>query len=106
MRSVCDQRSSSRELSIELTTEIIPIFAMVLAMTIYVGPVVALERPLPLLSVQRFSTTFNTVQHHSTPEGLAVLKRVEHLPAVTFRTSLEGRSTRGVGGSRSVLSEA
>jgi hypothetical protein len=27
------------------------------------GPVAALERPLPLLGAQRFSTTFNTVQH-------------------------------------------
>jgi hypothetical protein len=63
-------------------------------------PVAALERPLPLLGVQRLSTTFNTVQHlqlDSTLEELAVLKRVEHLSAVTFRTSLEGRSTRSVG---------
>jgi hypothetical protein len=61
------------------------------------GPVAALERPLPLLALQRLSTTFNTVQRPSTPEGLAVLKRVEHLSAVTFRISLEGRSTRSGG---------
>jgi hypothetical protein len=30
------------------------------------GSVAALERPLPLLGVQRLSTTFNTVQHPST----------------------------------------
>ena len=35
--------------------------------TIDNGPVAALERPLPLLSVQRLSTTFNTIQHPSTP---------------------------------------
>jgi hypothetical protein len=46
---------------------------------------------------QQLSTLFNTLQRHSTPERLAVLKRVEHLSAVTFRTSLEGRSTRSVG---------
>jgi hypothetical protein len=61
------------------------------------GPVAALERPLPLLGVQRLSTLFNILQRDSTLEGLAVLKRVEHLSAVTFRTSLEGRSTRSVG---------
>ena len=65
--------------------------------TIDNGPVAALERPLPLLGLQRLSRTFNTVQHPSTPEILAVLKRVEHLSAVTFRTSLEGRSTRSGG---------
>ena len=46
---------------------------------------------------QRLSTLFNTLQLDSTLEELAVLKRVEHLSAVTFRTSLEGRSTRSVG---------
>ena len=46
---------------------------------------------------QRLSTLFNTLQRDSTLERLAVLKRVEHLSAVTFRTSLEGRSTRSVG---------
>jgi hypothetical protein len=61
------------------------------------GSVAALERPLPLLGVQRLSTTFNTLQHDSTLEKLAVLKRVEHLSAVTFRTSLEVRSTRSGG---------
>jgi WD40 repeat protein len=34
------------------------------------GPVAALERPLPLLGVQRLSTLFNTLQRHSTPERL------------------------------------
>jgi hypothetical protein len=64
------------------------------------GPVAALERPLPRLGFnasQRLSTLFKTLQDPSTPEILAVLKRVEHLSAVTFRTSLEGRSTRSVG---------
>jgi hypothetical protein len=46
---------------------------------------------------QRLSIRFNNLQHDSTLEGLAVLKRVEHLSAVTFRTSLEGRSTDSVG---------
>ena len=54
------------------------------------GPVVALERPVPLLGVQRLSTPLNSIR-------LTMLKRVEHLSAVTFRTSLEGRSTRSVG---------
>ena len=35
-----------------------------------------------------------------------MLKRVEHLSAVTFRTSLEGRSTRSVGRESLALSEA
>src|SRR6266436_4332560 len=35
------------------------------------GPVAALEQPSPLLGLQRLSTTFNTVQHPSTPEILA-----------------------------------
>jgi hypothetical protein len=30
------------------------------------GPVAALERPLPLLGVQRLSTSLNAVQRHST----------------------------------------
>jgi hypothetical protein len=42
---------------------------------------------------QRLSTLFNTLQRDSTLEEPAVLKRVEQLAAVTFRTSLEGRST-------------
>jgi hypothetical protein len=46
---------------------------------------------------QQLSIRFNTLQHPSTPGGLAVLKRVEQLAAVTFRTSLEGRSTRSDG---------
>src|ERR1700730_9704937 len=46
---------------------------------------------------QQLSIRFNTLQHPSTPERLAVLKRVEPLAAVTFRTSLEGRSTRSGG---------
>src|ERR1700724_3195747 len=46
---------------------------------------------------QQLSIRFNTLQRHSTPERLAVLKRVEQLAAVTFRTSLEGRSTRSGG---------
>src|ERR1700730_10316067 len=54
------------------------------------GPVAALERPVPLLGVQRLSTPLNSIE-------LTILKRVEHLSAVTFRTSLEGRSARSVG---------
>jgi hypothetical protein len=46
---------------------------------------------------QQLSIRFNTLQRHSTLGGLAVLKPVEPLSAVTFRTSLEGRSTRSVG---------
>ena len=46
---------------------------------------------------QQLSIRFNNLQHDSTSERLTVLKRVEQLSAVTFRTSLEGRSTRSVG---------
>jgi len=46
---------------------------------------------------QRLSILFNNLQRLSTSERLAALKRVEHLPAVTFRTSLEERSTRSGG---------
>jgi hypothetical protein len=46
---------------------------------------------------QRVSTAFNEFQRLSTPTLTAMLKRVEQLAAVTFRTSLEGRSTRSVG---------
>src|SRR5580692_6152010 len=46
---------------------------------------------------QRLSIRFNSLQHYSTSERLTVLKRVEQLSAVTFRTSLEGRSTPSVG---------
>jgi hypothetical protein len=46
---------------------------------------------------QQLSILFNSLQRDSTSERLTVLKRVEHLSAVTFRTSLEGRSTRSVG---------
>ena len=45
-------------------------------------------------------SVFNASQQPSTPfntHRVAVLKRVEQLAAVTFRTSLEGRSTRSVG---------
>ena len=40
---------------------------------------------------QQLSIRFNNLQHDSTSERLTVLKRVEQLSAVTFRTSLEGR---------------
>ena len=80
-------------------TEFISIFSMPLAIMI-VGP----SRPWSdryLFSVfnasQRLSILFNNLQRHSTSERLAVLKRVEHLSTVTFRTSLEGRSTRSGG---------
>jgi hypothetical protein len=46
---------------------------------------------------QQLSIRFNNLQHDSTTKRLTVLKRVEQLSAVTFRTSLEGRSTRSVG---------
>ena len=46
---------------------------------------------------QQLSIRFNTLQHDSTSAILTVLKRVEQLTAVTFRTSLEGRSTRSGG---------
>jgi excisionase family DNA binding protein len=39
--------------------------------------VAALERPLPLLSVQRLSTTFNTVQHPSTAFNVSNTSSVE-----------------------------
>jgi hypothetical protein len=45
-------------------------------------------------------SVFNDFQHSSTRfniSGLAALKRLEQLAAVTFRTSLEGRSTHSVG---------
>jgi hypothetical protein len=45
---------------------------------------------------QQLSIRFNTLKRYSTLGGLAVLKRVEP-STVTFRTSLEGRSTRSVG---------
>jgi hypothetical protein len=80
-------------------TEFISIFSMPLAIMI-----VGQSRPWSdrdIFSVfnasQRLSTLFNTLQRDSTLEELAVLKRVEQLAAVTFRTSLEGRSTRSVG---------
>ena len=41
------------------------------------GPVAALERPLPLLGVQRLSTTFNTVQHPSTAFNVSNTSNVE-----------------------------
>jgi hypothetical protein len=71
MRSVCDKRS----------TGIIPIFGMLLAIMI-MGPVAALERPVPLL-LQLHSTTFNA-------EVLTVLKHVEltilcYLPNLPWR---------------------
>ena len=55
---------------------------------------------------QQLSTLFNTLQHDSTLEELAVLKRVEQSSAVTFRTSLEGRSTRSGGRELLDVSEA
>jgi hypothetical protein len=55
MRSVCDQRSSSREQSIELTTGIISIFATVLAILIMGGP----SRPW---SDRYLSSVFNAPQ--------------------------------------------
>jgi hypothetical protein len=42
-------------------------------------------------------SAFNAFQRLSTSALLAMLKRVELLSAVAFRTSLEGRSTRSVG---------
>jgi hypothetical protein len=94
MRSVCDKRSSSRELSIELTTGIIPIFAMLLAIMI-MGPVAALERPVPLLLLQLHSTTFNV-------EVLTVLKHVEltiicYLPNLPWR-QVDAQRREGVVG--------
>ena len=90
---------SSWNYPFKLVAGMFPIFAMLLAITI-MGP----SRPWSdryLFSVfnasQQLSILFNTLQHDSTSERLAVLKRVEHLSAVTFRTSLEGRSTRSVG---------
>jgi hypothetical protein len=58
MRTVCDKRSSSFRLPTELATGVIAIFAMLLAVMI-MGPVAALERPLPLLPL---ATTFNDFQ--------------------------------------------
>jgi hypothetical protein len=42
-------------------------------------------------------SALNAFERLSTREVLTTLKRVEQLVAVTFRTSLEGRSTRGGG---------
>ena len=64
MRSVCDQRSGSRELSIEVTTEIIPIYAMLLAIIIS-----GARRGLgATVTSSGCSTTFNTLQLDSTLE--------------------------------------
>src|SRR5271165_7559217 len=46
---------------------------------------------------QQLSIRFNSLQRYSTSERITVLKRVEQLSAATFRTSLEGRSTRSGG---------
>jgi hypothetical protein len=70
-------------------TEFIFIFAMPLAIMI-----VSQSRPW---SDRDLFSVFNNLQRLSTSERLAALKRVEHLPAVTFRTSLEGRSTHSGG---------
>jgi hypothetical protein len=59
---VCDQRSGSRELSIEVTTEIIPIYAMLLEIIIN-GRVAALERPLPLLGTGTDRGRAYTIQY-------------------------------------------
>jgi hypothetical protein len=98
MRSVC-AKGPLVSLFSNFGIDLISIFAMPLAIMI-VGP----SRPWSdrdLFSVfnasQQLSTLFNNLQRLSTSESLAALKRVEHLSAVTFRTSLEGRSTRSVG---------
>jgi hypothetical protein len=58
MRSVCDQLSVSGELSIEIAIEIIPIYAMLLAMIFY-G---ARRGPGAIVTSCGCSTTFNTFQ--------------------------------------------
>jgi hypothetical protein len=87
--SVCPQLPVRQAYLAILLVGRVSIFAMSLAPLIN-GPVAALERPVPLLGVQRLSTPLNSI-------GLTMLKRVEHLSPVTFRTSLEGRSARSVG---------
>jgi hypothetical protein len=57
---------------------------------------VIMGQPPPWSDRYLFSA-FNALQRLSTPAILAVLKRVELLSAVTFRISLEGRSTLSVG---------
>ena len=64
MRSVCDQPSASRELSIEVATEIIPKYAMLLAIIIN-G---ARRGPGATATSSRCSTAFNTLQLDSTLE--------------------------------------
>jgi hypothetical protein len=41
-------------------------------------------------------SALNAIQRLKTPPMLTMLKRVEHLSAVTLRTSLEGRSMHSV----------
>src|SRR5260370_4107150 len=88
MRSFCDKRSSSFRLPTELATGVIAIFAMLLAIMI-IGP----SRPW---SDRYLFLPFNYLQRLSTWEVLTTLKGIEPLSPVTFRTSLEGRSTRSV----------
>src|ERR1700676_383540 len=73
-----------------------PLFATLLSITI-TGP----SRPwsdrylfLAFSASPQLSIRFNNLQRDSARGRLTVLKRFEHLSAVTFRTSLEGRSTR------------
>ena len=89
MRTVCDKRSSSFRLPAELATGVIPIFAMLLP-KIIMGP----SRPW---SDRYLFSALNAFQRLSMWEVLTALKRVELLSPVTFRISLEGRSTRSVG---------
>jgi hypothetical protein len=65
------------------------IFAMTLALLI-----MGQSRPW---SDRYLFSALNAIQRLKTPLMLTMLKRVEHLSAVTFRTSLEGRSARSVG---------
>src|SRR5262249_48222745 len=84
MRTVCDKRSSSFRLPIELANIVVAIFTMLVAKMI-MGP----SRPW---SDRYLFSALNAFQRLSMWEVLTALKRVELLSPVTFRTSLEGRS--------------
>jgi hypothetical protein len=55
---------------------------------------------------QQLSIRFNTLQHDSTLEELAVLKRVEHYPQLPSEPPLKGGRRVAAGGSCLILSEA
>jgi hypothetical protein len=82
-------RPKSFDLPIGFAEGLVPIFAMLLAIMI-------IGQSRPWSDRYPFST-LNRFQPLLTWKVLTVLKRAELLFPVTFRTSLEGRSTRSVG---------